>query len=362
MSGRKTRRAAVALTAAALIEVPAASAMAQVGQSHPRFPPVKANGCDYTPTIKYGYPTNSGLSGPQKAIIDAAAASWTEATNLNGQSFLQTNLAQLVNGQLPPGTFEITLGNASGYAGTGCTPNFIVIDAATITNAVLPSVIAHEFGHAHGMSHSGVPDNVVTGTPLMATCRGDWTNPPNLTADDEAQALFRNGTGVVTANAGFEDGLKYWTTSGTSLISGTGHSGAKYASLNANNSTIEQRHIVETEGEIKDYRLRFYFKMASGTSGGINYKFYRTPRTYPTSVSPNSCVYQGFNNHHDFNSPSIGTEYLISNQTTTNSTAWNPAASTSNPFGAFDGYEMRIKVTNGTNGPAYVDEFMAQAL
>jgi hypothetical protein len=224
-------------------------------------------------------------------------------------------------------------------------------------------VAGHEMGHVFGLSHSGGGDNTLSSSirPLMSTCLSALDSATRrYTIDDDAQAN-RLRQGILNANSGFEHGvLAYWTRTNAVQITASPFQGASYVDLKANGSQISQSvHVQWPATSNRTLHLQANYKFAGGTSGTANFKVYSHGRNFPTGT--NCLEGPSYTDNLNFNEPQawIGTEQLRLNiNSQHNSTSWLQLRSGTNTDFQVGGphmHRLRIVVTNGGDGGAFID-------
>lgn len=323
-------------------------------QHSPSFALQKYMGCTYQTHPTFGFKPNSGLSDPQKDLIRDGFAAWSQVKDLDGYSFVAFHEVMPTGTDLPAGAVAVRVGtNGRDSGNTSCSGDMWLDPSGITTTDKFRAVATHEGGHWIGMVHPGDDD----GTPVMRTCLGALPTSSDPGLDDDAQVYYRAVTTSTTADPGFErvEPYPFWVGSGASVIAG-GRQGTHEARLAGNGSYLQQTHVVQTLGTSRNWHVKFSFKMAGGTTGPANYKLYRTPMTYPGG---STCQFVGGLN---FNNPTYGNEVLDFNVNTVNSVNWFDLYSSTDTFGAFDAYKLRLRLTNGSTGDVFIDNAYVQAL
>jgi hypothetical protein len=163
--------------------------------------------------------------------------------------------------------FRVVLDATAGTATTDCTtnPRLLRVNPGT-TGADMQYIAAHELGHAYGLRHSGIDDNLTSGNsvhdsgpagPLMSGC----VRPPGVVAprtDDLASVSHKASNSNMTPNGGFEwASLDMFAKTGTVAFDSTYRfSGTRSARIDGVGS-ITQRVRMTTPVATEVFRTRY---------------------------------------------------------------------------------------------------------
>ncbi len=138
---------------------------------------------------------------------------------------------------------------------------------------MLDEVAAHEFGHAHGLTHTGKHDSKDGDNPSVMSCA--VPDKRKRVSQDDASALVQlhnpevGGMYTITANPSFERGSKaYWGSNGYSAVSGTASDGSYYAKMPVYGSSLYQTTRLTDGGMVTDVDARINMRRLSANSGG----------------------------------------------------------------------------------------------
>ncbi len=282
-----------------------------------------------------GYPDAwvvNTIYGPYNYRTDwlAGAALWDQIQQPAGGAWTSSGLGNTV-----PVTRAPQAGNGIGE--TTCYPDGSLYMNLADNVPIGPMVRAigvHETGHAHHMEHSGRNDSMGNLPPAMATCvlsnstnaiqHVDRTNAgttrngsyqtmqpsdysQDLSADDYSY-LARNhpNNNTVTANASFENGLKFWKAgNANAAVLGSDNTGP-YALAFASKTPGQQSNMSQMVRQEHNGNLnaRVNYRMNPGTTGTVSFKVSVRGINYDVDNDPNdgySCPLSNFVNGYDLN-------------------------------------------------------------
>lgn len=220
---------------------------------------------------------------------------------------------------------------------------------------------AHEMGHALGLRHTGRKDSrpaephsygsgfyeaATSGeVPLVnGNCSG-YSHDGSPSNDDWASLARRSSAPVVTADSGFESGVRAEIWRGTDVVTQTtsSPSGAFHVSIGANTS-LEQRVRI-MHWTTQQFRTRGHYKAADASAGTIGYKTWGKRLSYgswecgaPSYVDTDWFLIWGSN-------PALTTSWA---NHVPSYHAWSGAP-------ANYAFELRLEIFNGTVNRLFLD-------
>lgn len=333
--------------------------------------PNPGGGCTYPftgDTLDY-YFSNSGPGGawsaPQKASFTNGAADWSRLRSNANFPLFTPHLLSVA----PPSPNSTTVRVQMRAAGSGSFTDCIggirsIYIANNETGQAMEYVAAHEIGHAWGLRHDGLHDNLTTpggflnpgNVPLMSGCfRPSDPAYDTPKVDDYANVWYKaSGTRSLAPDGGFESTLltTFFQTGVVARDTTYRYAGSRSARIDGAGQVASRVRIASPADAVRGYTQ---FKTNSPST---NFK---------AQVRTVSLVAQNFCTDEytvDYDSvQSLGNWITLANASLANTLTWTPAQSTwSTGWSGQDEIDMQIYVTNNdSNATLWLDDLRIQS-
>lgn len=307
-----------------------------------------------TQNLRWAFTSGSGSwTTADKDVVEIAVDDWTAHRDVSGGIMADQALVSSGSLPIPIPVRRMADQNANETVCVSGVPTRIDIGR---TGIGLADTARHEFGHAHGLSHSGRNDALgVTSHPALTTCLQDNTSR-EITTDDLAQLSHEHDGARLTHNAGFENPgqmLGTFTRSTAAPYQGS------YSAGVAEDDYVETRPTRITSAPTS-IRMRARWK----TQGSASLKFTFRTVDYP---SGSNCTNQYNPNSIDWSNPNTPGNWVIHESRSLGSSggfsytqAYVPPPPGSAPgFSSYDAIDVKVTLL-ATDNTVIVDNMDAR--
>ncbi len=334
--------------------------------------------CSLRPQATY-YFANSGFTGAQpwtatlKTDVQVGATSWNSFERPDtGASYMSaTEVSSPTSGTLDLYNVPSWKGNSWGGTAYCFTLSYIVFDfddtSDPLTATERRGLVAHEFGHGHGIHHSGDGDSIIQGLrPTMSTCNSKTFLYQKATPDidDWANLSHRFWHTEVVANSSFEMGEDPWNISGGvfDVYSGGAQYGTYWGQFNNAYGGYIYNSARMWNHSGNGFRPSAWLKKVSTSTEG-NVSLLLRARRVDAPTTSASCAVDSFISNWDINAPIVAGYTTVSQQTVTPGNSFvkfvGPYAYP--PSGA-EGYDAELRIYSYLHPPGSPGVYRALAI